>query len=349
MKTNGLIISYKGGVNSVYKETYPVGELLCLIFQGDTLVTIRDRLRNCIECYPMQDEPLSQNAIEELEHYVQTSLRYDDFYPAQELALGTFVRFAEHYRALDSASQARLLQEEQGRAITCPDLAKPVGFDNAGNFLRLCLNNYIIDLDNALRLFNGMAAALSGSAGVAEESDFCDICSQLNTPGIVPSVQHFIQYDAMTGTFGEVDIINSFLSLVVYEFSHMATSKVKIRRCENPECRRFFTAKRSSAKYCKSTAPQNSRFTCDHYYPQLVNRQKKKMDRAKHLMENASSRLYMDKKRHPEHANEIGKLLQDLQINGPAKLESIANKEMSIEGFTTWLNDHKRKKGDQYE
>ena len=34
---------------------YPVGDLLCRIFQGETLYNISRIVRNCVSVYPMRD------------------------------------------------------------------------------------------------------------------------------------------------------------------------------------------------------------------------------------------------------------------------------------------------------
>ena len=97
MRTNGLIISYEDGKNRVltsrYEEdsSYPVGNLMCLIFQGKILDDISRILHNCIYAYPMNEDALTQDSIEEAERYVLSSLLYDDFYPAQRIAQGSFI------------------------------------------------------------------------------------------------------------------------------------------------------------------------------------------------------------------------------------------------------------------
>ena len=118
MHMNGLIISYDGGINHVltsqYEKysSYPVGNLMCLIFQGEILDDISRILHNCINVCPINKYALTQDSIEEAEHYVLSALLYDDFYPAQRIAQGSFIRVIERYRALDSQSMSRLLQEE---------------------------------------------------------------------------------------------------------------------------------------------------------------------------------------------------------------------------------------------
>lgn len=104
MRTNGLMISYDGGKNHIltprYEKdsSYPVGNLMCLIFQGEILDNISRILYNCINACPMSNDSLTQDSIEDAEHYVLSSLLYDDFYPAQRIAQGSFIRVIERYR-----------------------------------------------------------------------------------------------------------------------------------------------------------------------------------------------------------------------------------------------------------
>lgn len=112
MRVNGLTLIYKDGINTVLSNnsaSYPVGDLLCRIFQGETLYNISRIVRNCVSMYPMRDNLLSQDGIEQAEDYILQSLMYDDFYPARRLSQGSFIRCIEEYRSLDSASQSRLI------------------------------------------------------------------------------------------------------------------------------------------------------------------------------------------------------------------------------------------------
>ena len=68
MRVSGLIISYKNGMNVLTGTSvteYPVGDLLCRVFQGETLDNITRILRNCINACPMRDNFLTQDEIED--------------------------------------------------------------------------------------------------------------------------------------------------------------------------------------------------------------------------------------------------------------------------------------------
>ena len=277
MRTNGLIISYEDGKNRVltsrYEEdsSYPVGNLMCLIFQGEILDDISRILHNCIYACPMNEDALTQDSIEEAERYVLSSLLYDDFYPAQRIAQGSFIRVIEQYRALDSQSMARLLQEELRRVSEVDMPFNDIGFSNVGTFLRLCFNNYYVDLVNALSFFTALAATLSGAADEQENATYNDLLGSLQNPDIVPGIEMKSILDA-SGGMNNYYVISSFLSLVIFEFAHIESSDVVIRRCQNPDCGKFFTAKRSDAKYCSFPSPQNPSRLCKDYYPQLLHR-----------------------------------------------------------------------------
>lgn len=342
MRTNGLMISYDGGKNHIltprYEKgsSYPVGNLMCLIFQGEILYDISRILKNCINACPMNKDALTQDSIEEAERHVLSALLYDDFYPAQRIAQGSFIRVIERYRALDSQSMLRLLQEELLRVSENDMLFNDIGFSNVGTFLRLCFNNYYVDLDNALKFFNVLAATLSGSADEQEKATYNELLGSLQNPGIVPGIEIKSMLDA-SGRMNNYYVINSFLSLVMFEFAHIESSDIVIRRCQNPDCGKFFTAKRSDAKYCSFPSPQNPVRLCKNYYPQLLHSKKIKENELDHLIKNASGRLYNQKRRHPDRASDVAKLIKTLQIEADSKKLEVLNNRMTKKDFETWL------------
>ena len=179
MRVNGLTLIYKDGINTVLSNnsaSYPVGDLLCRIFQGETLYNISRIVRNCVSVYPMRDILLSQDEIEQAEDYILQSLMYDEFYPARHLSQGSFIRCIEEYRSLDSASQSRLIQEEKQRAEMGGQFFKDIGFNTIGEFLQLCFNNYYVDLINGTSLFTATSAVWSGTATEEERALYDELC-----------------------------------------------------------------------------------------------------------------------------------------------------------------------------
>ena len=352
MRVSGLIISYKNGMNVLTGNSvteYPVGDLLCRIFQGKTLDNITRILRNCINACPMRDNLLTQDEIEDAEHYIIQALLYDDFKPAQQLAQGSFIRCMECYRALDSRTAGQLLYQERARADESDVLFKAIGFDTVGDFLRLSYNNYIIDLYNALTLFTGMASVKSGTASPEEQATYDEIRQQLNNPDAVPGIEMRTAYDAGREEFSYSYVISSFLAMAVFEFSHLTIAATKVVRCHNPECRKFFTAKRINAKYCPFPAPQNSGRSCNDYYPQLAHRSKVKADALREMEKRAFCRLYNDKRRHPEATVEIEGLLRTLQIESPGRRDRVLIGALSEAEYQAWLNTIRREKGRSYD
>ena len=355
MRTNGLVISYDGGNNHIltprYKKdsSYPVGNLMCLIFQGEILNDISRILQNCINACPMNKDTLTQDSVEEAERYVLSALLYNDFYPAQRIAQGSFIRVAEHYRALDGQSMLRLLQEELLRANENNMLFNDIGFSNVGTFLRLCFNNYYVDLDNALKFFNALSATLSESASEQEKAIYNDLLGSLQNPDIVPGIEIKSMLDA-SGGMKNYYVINSFLSLVMFEFAHIESSDVVIRRCQNPDCGKFFTAKRLNAKYCSFPSPQNPARLCKNYYPQLLHSKKLKENELDRLIRNAYGRLYNQKRRHPDNADDVAKLIRTLQIEADIKKQEVQQNRMTKKNFEIWLKSLTIMKGeDNYE
>ena len=346
MRVEGLALIYRDGINAAVgkvQERYPVGELLCRIFQGETRYNISQIVLNCIGMYPCRDNELSQDEIEKAERYILTALLYEDFYPAQRLAQGCFIRCMEEYRDYESASAARRLIQEKRRAMTDDQLFNDIGFSTVGEFLRLSFNNYLIDLINGISLFTAVSAVWSDTATDEERILFDELCSALQDGRNIPGTVMRTKYDASKGTFESTFVINSFLAMAVFEFSHLAESATKILRCQNPACRRFFTAKRSSAKYCGFEAPQCPGRTCNDWYPQLVYREKVRTNELERLIKNAKGRLYNARRRHPENADDIDKELSDLTIYAPNKKTEVLDGTLSMTGFREWLDSHGRK------
>jgi len=255
----------------------------------------------------------------------------------------------ECYRALDSRTAGQLLYQERARADESDVLFKAIGFDTVGDFLRLSYNNYIIDLYNALTLFTGMASVKSGTASPEEQATYDEIRQQLNNPDAVPGIEMRTAYDAGREEFSYSYVISSFLAMAVFEFSHLTIAATKVVRCHNPECRKFFTAKRINAKYCPFPAPQNSGRSCNDYYPQLAHRSKVKADALREMEKRAFCRLYNDKRRHPEATVEIEGLLRTLQIESPGRRDRVLIGALSEVEYQAWLNTIRREKGRSYD
>ncbi len=343
MYVNGLNLIYSNNNNIVLSRTntsFPVGDLLCRIYQGETLYNISQIVRNCICMCPFSNNMLTQDAIEEAEQYILDTLLYDDFFPAQRLAQGSFIRYMETYRSLNSKSAWEKLQEAKQISLFDTIYFHDVGFTTVGEFIKLCFNYYIIDLRYGRDLFKSMCAVWTGTASNEEQTLFNDLCETIQDGRAVPGIEMRITYDESTNNFRNIYIISSFLAMAVFEFSHLAESSTKIMRCQNPECRRFFTAKRSSAKYCGFPAPQHPEQTCNVFYPQIVHREKVRANEIDRLIKNAKCRLYNTRRRHSEKGESIEKLLTDIVVNAPQKKQEVLNGSLTKTNFYEWLNSH---------
>ena len=357
MKVPGLMITYSGGVTRVdlpwlhYHSEHPVGELLCRIFQGETLYNISQTLQNFINNYPHGEEPYTPDNIEQAEHFIMQSLCYDDFPPAQVLAQGSFIYWMELCRGMDTKSMDVFLDNacvlaDEGRL---PYL--DIGFFSVGQFLRLCCNNYYTDLVNAAQLFVTTAAVKSGTATPEEKGIYEDMVRSLGDRGFIPEIGLQAMYNPADGSFSYAYRISSFLSMAVFEFAHIEESKLHILRCQNPECRQFFVSKKSDAKYCGSPAPQNESRPCNRYYPQIAHQLRTKNNEMDHLIKNAKCRLYTARKRHPEDFDSIADLISKLAIEAPVQKEKVQNNDMTLAQFKDWLSEsfHYQKRKDDYE
>lgn len=351
MRKNGLALRYSNGINIVLgrKESeYPVGDLLCRIYQGETLYNISQIVRNCIGMCPMRDNELTQDEVEQAEDYILQTLMYDDFYPAQRLAQGSFIRCMESYRALDSKTAERLLLQEKQRTPENDMFFKDIGLRTVGEFLRLCYNNYLIDLINGIDLFRVTSAVWAGDASREEKARYAELSSALLDESIIPATQMLTSYDAASDSFRYTYVVNSFLAMAVFEFSHLAETATKIVRCQNPECRKFFTARRNTAKYCGNPAPQCPGRSCNDYYPQMIYRDKVRSDDLDRLIKNAKCRLYNARRRHPETSQDIAGLLDSLMMYADEKKQEVLDGTSTRPEFSAWLNSHRLKKGNSF-
>lgn len=349
MRVYGLPIIYEKGINHVAVTPsieFAVGELLCQMFQGDVLDDISRIVRNCINTCPMKTTELTQDAIEEAEQYVLETLLYCDFAPARFLSQGSFIRCMEFYRAKDSRTLFRNLQMELQRSMEYNGLFKITALETVDDFLKLCFNNYIIDLINGCSFFTSLAAMKSGDADHDECASYREICGNLQTEGIVPGIEMRTTYDLASGKFTHTYILSSFSAFVLFEFSHLDEAKMRIRRCQNPECKKFFTAKRINAKYCRFPCPQNPVRSCDEYYPQLLYRTNVKRDELKRMEKNTYGRLYNSRRRHPEDEKAINESLKELQLHSREKQEAVMNGKIPVKEYEIWLKSLKRMKGE---
>ena len=125
---------------------------------------------------------------------------------------------------------------------------------------------------------------------------------------------------------------------------------MKMLRCQNPSCGKFFTAKRMTAKYCHFPAPQHPKSTCSEYYPQFAHREKLREDNLRQLEKQAFGRLYNDRRRNKDDKsiqNEVDSLLRKLQIESPAKREAVMAREITEADYKRWLDTIRRGKGEK--
>lgn len=321
MRVNGLTLIYKDGINTVLSNnsaSYPVGDLLCRIFQGETLYNISRIVRNCVSMYPMRDNLLSQDEIEQAEDYILQSLMYDDFYPARRLSQGSFIRCIEEYRSLDSASQSRLIQEEKLRAEMGGQLFEDIGFGTIGEFLRLCFNNYYVDLINGIILLR--QHPLCGLERHQKKKGRCTTnFARLCTTRVQYREPLWRQYMMSPRGRSGIDTSSAVSSAWQYLSFRIWLNRLQNRPLPEPYVQEVFYSKANLGKYCGNPAPQCPGRVCSDYYPQLLHREKVRADELDHLIKNAKGRLYNAKRRHPEQAEVIDEQLSDLTIYSPAK------------------------------
>lgn len=111
-------------------------------------------------------------------------------------------------------------------------------------------------------------------------------------------------------------------------------------KCKNPECGRFFVAKRRTAMYCDYPSPQNESRSCKKVYPQIISQKKHQADEARKAYRTVQSRLIHRKSANPD----LEKYKQDAEnLKKEYKDKKIALDKgvISYKEFKEWLSTYK--------
>ena len=137
--------------------------------------------------------------------------------------------------------------------------------------------------------------------------------------------------------FNSVFILNSFISVLLFEYPHIINHKVRITRCKN--CSNLFIPdKRSTAVYCNYPSPSNPQKTCREIGAQITWSTKEKNDIVTREYRKVYMRLKNAIKRHPENTA-LQAQLDTLTSNINDWREKIKNGSVTTEAFLKWLQD----------
>ena len=139
------------------------------------------------------------------------------------------------------------------------------------------------------------------------------------------------------GRLNSVYIINSFQSLLLFEYLHMAERGVKVKKCRN--CGNYFIpGKRADAIYCSFPSPSNPEKTCKEVGAQIAWSNKEKSDIVTREYRKTYMWLKNIIKRHPENTTAKTKLsILTASINEWRR--ALEAGDVGTDAFLKWLND----------
>ena len=213
-----------------------------------------------------------------------------------------------------------------------------IHFDDMGGYLKACYSNYLADVLDGTLFFYAAAAKETNSMVEGQEELYERFLNELETSDHFDGLQVRFLYDRDNKRFSDVYEILSIRSLLVFEFVHMQDSGLVVKQCQNPECGKYFVARRKNAIYCNYPSPQNYMKTCHEFYPQIKSERKRKNDQLNDMFRKAQSRLLTNMKRHPESQAAYEEKKRELITGRLEKEQEIRNGEISMKDYKDWLD-----------
>mgnify|MGYP007073000905 CR=1 FL=1 len=115
-----------------------------------------------------------------------------------------------------------------------------------------CYAEYLVDVIDSINFFESLAAVMSGTETEFDKEQVKWLNELLSKQESIKGVETTIRYDAKKDSYGLVYNFNSLLALVVFEYIQMKNNGVRLMKCQNPDCGRYFIAKRKTAMYCQN-------------------------------------------------------------------------------------------------
>ncbi|MCH4034722.1 MAG: DUF6076 domain-containing protein [Lachnospiraceae bacterium] len=351
MSYKGLTIRYENGTNTIVdlnvNRTYKAGELLCELLQGDSEEILRSWPRLFITHYNrIADDVDPYNidlAISDVEHKISS---IEEDMPLTVCMLkAIFCREIDRFRTVIDrneqevdALEAKMNNELYDNDVRQIFIPGTIHFDDMGGYLKACYFNYLADVLDGTLFFYAAAAKETNKMVEGQDEQYERVLTELETSDHIDGLQVKIQYDRDSKKFSTVYEIQSMRALLAFEFVHMQDCGTMIKQCQNPECGKYFVARRKNAIYCNYPSPQNYQRTCHEVYPQIKSEQKRKKDQLNDMFRKAQSRLLMNMKRHPESKDYYEEKKQKLVTGRFEKEQAIQNGEMSMKEYKNWLD-----------
>ena len=349
MKNIGLSIEYSEGKSTILNipdtKIYTAGEILCDLMAGNSLYILLRKVRVYPFCFPDGDDPITPDNVDFGEQFVVRGLLgdFDEDPVAAQLSASLFYRTIERHRSLIGRSQKELdayiseRNAEIAADVRWDYIGEGLQLRNMHGFLMTCYAEYLVDVIDSINFFESLAAVMSGTETEFDKEQVKWLNELLSKQESIKGVETTIRYDAKKDSYGLVYNFNSLLALVVFEYIQMKNNGVRLMKCQNPDCGRYFIAKRKTAMYCSYPAPQDEKRSCKKVYPQITSQRRRNGDAARKAYRNTQSKLIHRRTANPD-IEKYRQNVDDLQKKYKEKKEAVDNGTMSLKEFKDWLN-----------
>ena len=350
MGEKGLLLQYKDGVDSIAvmgkSYQYSVGTLLCDLLQGDSKEILLDGPKWFISKYEHAGDDVNQYSIDLAAADARKFLtNIEEEMPITVCMLRTIlIDNIEKYRAVLDRDQVDVenLEVRMNNDLYNNDIRKEylpgiIHFDYMSGYLKACYFDYLADVLDAMLFFYAEAAGETGTAVEGQDELRDRFLSELGTSEHIDGIAVRVIYSREEDSFYYQYEIRSLRALAAFEIMHMRQSKSLIRRCQNPECEKFFMSKRRNAMYCSYPSPQNYEKSCRDIYPRIKSEEKRENDAKTKMYRSAQSRLLTNKKRHPESAEHYERLKKELKTHIDKEI-AVKRGEMTVKAYAEWLD-----------
>lgn len=351
MAYDGIEISYENGVNTVYcfgkQYTYAAGEILCELLQGDSQELLMEWPRRFIMQYDGSVDNLTHDNVQKAEEAICHKLaRHQTKLPVTSAMLGTIlIDCIENYKQVMGWDETQLeeweihlnkeLYDNDYRQLLIPGA---INFDSMGGFLKAAYFSYLGDVLDGIFFFLAEAATATGTEVEGQPELHERFLQEIETSDHVNGIYVRAQYDREKRTFKTRYQIRSMLALLVFEYVHMQSCGTLIKKCQNPECGKFFVAHRKNTIYCDFPSPQDHNRTCREKYPQIKSEVKRKKDVLNSEFRKAQSRLLMNMKRHEELQTYYEALKKELMNGHLDKERQVTEGSLTMAEYEKWLS-----------
>ena len=320
MQVHGIKVFYNRKFNSVFYPPdwdveYNVGEMLLDVYEFNI-----EKIKRIIEECKVFDDKVNEDEFEEAILYIMEKLESIDSVVIKSALLCSF----------RSSYFIYMLALEEGQ-----DSALDI--DTINKLLEICLEEFVAEYDDFKWFFEAVIANMNEEATEEQKEIFSAIKRMFREGHTAQSFAYEIITDPDTDEFMSVYTVNSLLSLLVFEYSHLIENSILIKRCKN--CGRYFMPeKRSDTIYCQWTSPQDKTRTCRQIGAQIAMQNRFHVDetakayRKKYQSLNMAYQREIDdalKKRHFEKREKFKTL-------GQQKKKELKAGNITTEEFIVW-------------